>query len=300
MPALPAYDMPFSSYAEATAYGKAHGLSTGELGIRYEMARSGKSREDVLPMMSHIMDVMHCAVYDSTHRAGGKAFGYYPYKATEMAKNLPQLPTLLQAIGKVSINASSVFEHTLSIGLVVAAPTGGSCGVIPAAVVELGLDMGLPRETILNGLFAAGLVGIFLSRDATFGCELAGCQAENGSGSAMAAAGVAEMLGASAERSFQAAAVALQNTLGLICDPVACAYVPCVSRNAMAATNAVSAAAMVLSGYAVYVPLDETIRTMMTVGEKMPACHRCTGGGLNLTPTGERLNEENWKYVQSL
>ena len=294
------YDMPFITYKEAVAYGEERGLSAGELGILYEMARSGKSREEVIDMMKYVMRVMHNAVNDSVHRDGGKAFGYYPYKARTVSENIQKLPPALQQIAKISINASAVFEHTLSVGLVVAAPTGGSCGVIPSTIVELGMDMGISEEKILEGLFAAGLVGIFITQDATFGCEVAGCQAENGSGSSMAAAGIASMLGASMKEAFDAAAIALQNTLGLICDPVAGAYVPCVTRNAMAATNAVSAATMVMSGYVVYVPLDETIKTMMDVGRIMPACHRCTGGGLNLTETGKRLNEINEEYINSL
>lgn len=300
VPARERYDMPFETYAEALAYGRAHGLSAGELGIRYEAARSGKSRREVLAMMRRILDVMHRSVLDSTHREGGEAGGFYPYKAREMTENLSSLPPLFAAIGRISANAAAVFEHTLSVGLVTAAPTGGSCGVIPAAVVETGLEMALPEETILRALFAAGLVGIFISQDATFGCEVAGCQAENGSGSAMAAAGLCELLGAPMETAFSAAALAMQNTLGLVCDPIGCAYIPCVGRNAMAASNAVSAASMVLTGYRVYIPLDETIRTMMEVGRQMPACHRCTGGGLNRTPMGRKLSDINQAYIESL
>lgn len=300
VPARETYDMPFTTYKEAVAYGEQHHLSAGELGIRYEMARSGKDRPTILAMMKRIMDVMHQSVIDSTHRAGGKAGGCHPYKATEMAGQLSRLPDVMSVIGRVSTNAAAVFEHTLSVGLVTAAPTGGSCGVIPAAVVELGFDMQLSEEMILRGMFAAGLVGIFISNDATFGCEVAGCQAENGSGSAMAAAGLAEMLDAPLDQAFAAAALAMQNTLGLVCDPIGCAYVPCVGRNAMAATNAISAASMVVSGYRVYIPLDETIQTMMAIGQNMPACHRCTGGGLNLTPSGEAINESTRKYIDSL
>lgn len=100
-------------------------------------------------MMSHIMDVMHASVLDSTHRRGGKVFDFYPYKATEMTKNAENLPNPLKAIGKISINASAVFELTLSVGLVVAAPTGGSCGILPSVVVELGIDLRLLQMLFL-------------------------------------------------------------------------------------------------------------------------------------------------------
>lgn len=300
VPALPEYHLPFRTYREALAYSKEHHLSAGELGIAYETVRSGKSREDVIAMMREIMTVMHTSVQDSIHRPNGMLSGFYPFKAGEVACKNAALPAALSQIAAISTNAISVFEHTLSVGRVVAAPTGGSCGVIPAAVVELGRTLKLPEDAIIRGLFAAGLVGIFVAEDATFGCEVAGCQAENGSGSAMAAAGLAEMLDASPKQAFDAAAIAMQNTLGLICDPIGCAYVPCVTRNAMAATNAISAATLVLSGYNVYIPLDETIQTMMAVGKQMPACHRCTGGGLNLTPSGIELNKKEDLYRKRL
>lgn len=149
MQAFTSYKMPFTNYKEALTYASSQGLSAGELGIRYEMARSGKSRDEVLSMMSHIMDVMHASVLDSTHRRGGKVFDFYPYKATEMTKNSENLPDPLKAIGKISINASAVFAHTLSVGLVVAAPTGGSCGILSSVVVELGIDLGLLQMLFL-------------------------------------------------------------------------------------------------------------------------------------------------------
>ncbi len=300
VPALAAYDMPFRTYKEAVAYAKEHDLTAGELGIVYECARSGKSREQVLAMMREIMDVMHRSVRDSISRPETVLQDIYPLKAGSVSRWNSDLPEALSQIAAISTYAIAVFEHTLTIGKVVAAPTGGSCGVIPAAVVELGIQMGMTEEQIIRGLFAAGIVGIFIAQDATFGCEVAGCQAENGSGSAMAAAGLTEMLGAAAEDAFGAGAIAMQNTLGLVCDPIGCAYVPCVTRNAMAAVNAVSAATLVCSGYKVYIPLDETIQTMMSVGKNMPACHRCTGGGLNLTPSGIRLNEQEQRYRDSL
>lgn len=301
VPALESYNMPFVTYEEAVAYGEEHNMTLGELGLLYEQARSGKSVEEVKALMKDVYDVMWASVEDSTHRPEGSILhNFYEYKAAEMYRNKENLPDILDNIATIGIRASSVFEHTLSVGKVVAAPTGGSCGIIPAAVIGLGKDMGLSEDQIIMGMFASGLVGIFISNDATFGCEVAGCQAENGAGSAMGAAGVADMLGADAKAACDAAAIALQNLLGLICDPVGPAYVPCVTRNAAAAVNSVVSASMMMSGYKAYIPLGESIRIMMQVGLDMPACHRCTGGGLNESPSGIELNKKSDEYLNSL
>ena len=301
VPQLEHYELPFSDYKSALCYSGRNHLTCGELGLHYEIARSGKTEEEVLKMMYDIMDVMRQSVSDSLSRPeGSKMSGYYPYQTPHVQKTLSELPSCIESTAKIGLRAASVFEHTLSRELVVASPTGGSCGVLPAAVVCLGDDMGLSQKQIAMGMFAAGCVGVFISNQATFGCELAGCQAENGAASAMAAAGVADMLRCDAKTAFDAASLALQNTLGLICDPVACAYVPCVTRNSMAAVNAVSAASLACGGYIVYIPLDETIDTMMQVGQEMPLCHRCTGGGLNNTPSGQKLNKINSDYLNSL
>lgn len=301
VPAREKYELPFSSYKEAVAYGKKKQMSVGELGLAYEMARSGKTREELMGRMDLVRTVMRDSVYESM---GGtserKISGYYPVKSPQVASVLGKLPAEAAGTVRIGARAASVFEYTLAAGLVVAAPTGGSSGVIPSAVVCLGEDMGLSEDEVNMALFAAGLVGVFISDEATFGCEVAGCQAENGSASAMAAAGVAQILGGTLEQVFDSAAIALQNTLGLICDPVAAAYVPCVTRNSMAAVNAVSSAGQVVCGFKAHIPLDDTIRTMMQIGREMPPSFRCTGGGLNCCEAGCRLNEQGNEYIKSL
>ena len=174
-------------------------------------------------------------------------------------------------------------------GAVVASPTVGSVGILPAAVVYLGDHMKLSEEEIAKAMFAAGSVGIFVAHQATFGGEVAGCQAECGSASAMASAGVVELMGGSASQAYMAATVTLQNILGLICDAVSVGYEPCNARNAMAVSNAVSTANLVLCGFSVQIPLDETIETMNRVGGQLPVCLKGTYGGLCCTPTGQKI-----------
>ena len=174
-------------------------------------------------------------------------------------------------------------------GAVVASPTVGSVGILPAAVVYLGDNLKLSDDEIASAMFAAGSVGVFVAHQATFGGEVAGCQAECGSAGAMAAAGVVEMLGGTAAQAYTASTVTLQNILGQICDAVSVGYEPCNARNVLAAVNAVSTANMVLCGFSVEIPLDETIETMNRVGRQLPTCLKGTYGGLCCTPTGQKI-----------
>ncbi len=287
------YNMPFTTCDGARAYLQQHPMSAGELGIAYEMARSGKSRDELISNMRHIIKVMRQSAYDSTHNpTDEKIGGFYPLKATELYRNRNALRLVdLGVLNDMFSVAVGVVENVerQKPGVVVASPTVGSAGIIPAAVVGLGDSMGLPEEEIALGMFAAGVIGVFISHLASFSGELAGCQAECGSAGSMAAAGVVELCGGSAEEAFAAAAISLQNLLGLICDPVSVGYEPCNARNSMAVANAMITANMVLAGYKSYIPFDETAETMMRVGRQLPACLKCTHGGLACTTTGLRI-----------
>ena len=145
-------------------------------------------------------------------------------------------------------NDMAVMENGCAHRVVVAAPTAGSSGVIPASVVGVGRTLGRTEGEILDALWAAGLVGAFIANQATFGAEVAGCQAEIGAASCMAAAGVVQLLGGTVEEGFHAAALAMQSLLGLICDPVAgLVEFPCIQRNVTASVMAAAAANMPLS-----------------------------------------------------
>lgn len=185
----------------------------------------------------------------------------------------------------------AMMEVKSSIGLIVAAPTAGSCGVIPGAIFGTAQYMNLDDDKIIKAMLAAGIIGVFISEQATFSAEVCGCQAECGAASAMAAAGLIQLIGGNVKQGIDAASIALQNMLGLICDPVANRVeVPCLGRNVMAATNAFAVANMVISGIDVVIPLDETIKAMYKVGVSLPAELRCTGrGGLSTTETALKI-----------
>jgi len=197
-------------------------------------------------------------------------------------------------LNQIILNVSALMEIKSAMGVIVAAPTAGSCGGLPGAVLGAADVMGCDEIEIAEAMMAAGVIGIFISNISTFAAEVAGCQAECGSGSGMAAAGLATLMGAGAEVSVAAASMALQNSLGMICDPVANRVeVPCLGKNIMAASNAVACANMALAGYDPVIPLDEVIRTMDDVGKRIPSDLRCTAqGGLSITKTSRKIQRK--------
>jgi len=176
----------------------------------------------------------------------------------------------------------------------VAAPTAGSCGALPGAIIGTSTSLGLSQDEMVKAMLAAGLIGVFIAAHATFAAEVGGCMAECGSGSGMAAAGIVELKHGTLDQSLAAASMALQSSLGMICDMIADRVeAPCLNRNVMAATNAIACANMALSGYDHLIPLDEVIETMKKVGDAIPNTLRCTGlGGLAITRTAKRIEAQ--------
>lgn len=285
---------PFFNAAEVSEYQKSAEKSLWQLAMDYETGYGHVTEKEVRDLISRVRDAMRGA---TTAPASEKASpeGFLAYPAREMVRDLKQVHVLdTGVLNQAMLAAVAVMENSCARGIVVASPTAGSSGVVPAAVVSVGDQLGCSDEEIDNALLAAGLVGVFIANQATFGGEVGACQAENGSASAMAAAGVVQLLGGTVEQGFRAASMALQNMLGLICDPVAgMTEVPCISRNVSAMANAVLSANMAVMGFDPVIPLDETILTMGRVGAALPAELRCTcKGGLCTSPTGCRLNEQ--------
>jgi L-serine dehydratase len=197
-------------------------------------------------------------------------------------------------LNRIILYVTALMETKSAMGVIVAAPTAGSCGGLPGAALETADVMGCDDRQIAEALLAASMIGVFISKFSTFAAEVAGCQAECGAGSGMAAAALAALMGAEAEVAVAGASMALQNSLGMICDPVANRVeVPCLGKNVMAASNAVSCANMALAGYDPVIPLDEVIRTMDDVGKSIPSKLRCTAlGGLSVTQTSKKIKEK--------
>lgn len=183
--------------------------------------------------------------------------------------------------------AMAVLETNASMGLIVAAPTAGSSGIVPGTLIAMQEERGFTDEQLIDALFNAGAIGYIAMRNATVAGAVGGCQAEVGVASAMAASAAVELMGGSPRQSLDAASTVLMNMLGLVCDPVGgLVEYPCQNRNAAGVANALIAAQMALSGIEQLIPLDEMMAVMYNVGKRLPAELRETAlGGCACAPS---------------
>lgn len=197
-------------------------------------------------------------------------------------------------VSKAICYAMGELEVSASMGLIVATPTAGASGVLPGVLIALQEEYGIPDEKIMQGLLTASAVGYLVAQNACIAGAEGGCQAEVGTASAMAAAAAVTLMGGSDRQSFTAAGIAIQNLLGLVCDPIAgLVEAPCQARNAAGASNALVAAELALAGVGSVVPFDEVVQAMRAVGRALPDTLRETAkGGIAATPTGCSLAAE--------
>ncbi len=283
--------VPFITCEEMLHYNEDKNLSLWELAIDYESERGNITKAAVFEKMRAILHIMENAI-----QLGLKGTHYHDrilgsqslqFKEQLQKKRLPGG----DANNTIIMYVSAMMEVKSSMGVIVAAPTAGSCGALPGAIIGMGESLDLSEDEKVKGLLAAGLIGVFIAAHATFAAEVGGCMAETGSGAGMAAAGIVVMANGSLNQSLAAASLALQNSLGLICDPIGNRVeAPCLGRNVMAATNAVSCANMALSDYNHLIPLDEVIETMQKVGNEIHHTLRCTNlGGLSVTAAAKEI-----------
>lgn len=196
-----------------------------------------------------------------------------------------------QTINRAMSYAFSCSEVNASMGKICAAPTAGSCGILPAAMLTLCETKGFSDQKAIEGLFTAAGIGEIIARHATLSGAEGGCQAECGSAAAMAAAAMVEMMGGTAEQALSAASIALKNILGLVCDPIAgLVEAPCAKRNASGVVNAMLSADMALAGIESIIPFDEVVGAMYAVGKSLPMTLRETAlGGIAVTETAQRI-----------
>ncbi len=285
--------VPFSTAAEMLAWNEGRGLAMWELAAEYEAARGGTSREEAVAKMGALVDIMEGALKSGLAGTeyADRILGPQAYMIEAARERGALIPC--DILNNIIKSVTAIMETKSSMGVIVAAPTAGSCGCLPGTLLGAGFALGRPKEEISRAMLAAGLVGIFIAEGATFAAEVGGCQVECGAGSGMAAAGLAQLMGGSAAQCADAAAMALQNITGLACDPVANRVeVPCLGKNVMGASNAVAAANMALAGYDRVIPLDETIAAMYDIGLKLPLELRCTFGGLGKSPAALKLLEK--------
>jgi L-serine dehydratase len=189
------------------------------------------------------------------------------------------------------MRALACSQSNASMGRICAAPTAGSCGILPAALITGAEELDCGEEEILRGILTAAAVGKIIVQNATVAGAEGGCQAECGAAAAMAAAALTEMAGGAPEQSLHAAAIAIKNIMGLICDPIAgLVESPCSKRNASGVLNALSSADLALAGVESIIPFDEVVDAMYTVGLAMhPDFKETARGGIAATPTGKAL-----------
>ena len=194
-------------------------------------------------------------------------------------------------INRVMAYALSCSEANASMGKVCAAPTAGSCGILPAVLIGLKEELALDEETVLNGFITAGGLGAIITHNATVSGAEGGCQAECGVAAAIAAAAAVQMCQGSVTQSIAASGFALTNVMGLVCDPVAgLVQIPCAQRNASQAVNALLSADLALAGQQLHIPMDEIVEGMYQVGRQLPPSLRETAmGGLAATKTGRMM-----------
>jgi L-serine dehydratase len=284
----------FRNVAELVELAEKNQVKIAEIMIRQEIEVSGRSREEIIAQMDNNLQVMERAVErglagvkSQTGLTGGDAVLLQKYidSGKSLAGNL-----LLDAVSK----AVATNEVNAAMGIICATPTAGSAGVVPGTLFAVKEKLNPTRMEMIEYLFTTAAFGFVVANNASISGAAGGCQAEVGSAAGMAAAAIVEMAGGTPQQSSDAFAITLKNMLGLVCDPVAgLVEVPCVKRNAMGASNAITAADMALAGITSRIPCDEVIGAMYAIGQTMPSALRETAeGGLAATPTGKRLEEE--------
>jgi len=274
---------------------KEKNLTLSEYIILSECENSGQTREQVYSRMSQMLEVMESSasgglgspIYSNSGLTGGCAYRYHNY----IQKGQSILGSILSDAVQMALSCSEV---NAAMGRIAACPTAGSCGIVPAAVLSIGKHRNCSRDDMIQSLFTASGVGMVIGEHATLAGADGGCQAECGAAAAMAAAAAVHLLGGSDEQAVHGAAIALKNLLGLVCDPV-CGLVeiPCIKRNGISVSVALTAADMAFAGVESYIPFDEVVSSMYAIGKALPQQLRETGqGGLAVTKTALEMYQK--------
>ncbi len=284
-----------SSGAELIDVCKKENIPIWEYTIRAEMEKSELSREDVIDKMRNNLQVMQSSSSLGQEKEIKSVSGLIGGDAYRLRKYADSSNTLIgDFMVKAMARAVSSSEVNAAMGRIVASPTAGSCGILPAVIISAAEKLGKSEEDMINGLFTASGIGIIIAKNATLAGAEGGCQAECGSAAAMGSAAVVEMMGGTPEQALDAAAIVLKNILGLICDPVAgLVEVPCAKRNIAGTVSALTTAEIAMAGVKSKIPFDEVVWAMYKVGRQLPPELRETAqGGIAITPTAQKLKEE--------
>ena len=279
--------VPYTTVDSLIKYSIEHNYDLGKLGLIYEQSQSGLTANEVSKIM-----VDHVNIINKSIEIGLKGTVYrdriLPQQSHLIDEGIKAGKILNNSIvNEIIKNVSAIMESKSAMEVVVANPTAGSCGAVGGVLKAVADEIKASKEELIQAYFAAGLVGIYFAKGPGFSAEEHGCQVECGASAGMAAAGIVQLFGGTAKQAIDAASMAIQNMIGLVCDPIADRVeAPCLGKNVSAAVNALSSATMVAAGFNALIPLDEVISTVSSVSSQMPSCVKCTGkGGLAITKT---------------
>ncbi|GFI45050.1 L-serine dehydratase, alpha chain [Lachnospiraceae bacterium] len=288
--------MDFKSAKELLGLCHENHMAISEVMKRRECTLGETTLEQVQRRMGQVLDIMRNSALAAVENPRKSMGGLIGGEAEKLSRQRRQGKTVGGPVfSRAVMYAMGVLEVNASMGLIVAAPTAGSSGVVPGLLLALQEEYQVPDEKVIAALFNAGAIGYLAMRNATVAGAVGGCQAEIGVASAMAASASVEMMGGEPGQCLDAASTVLMNMLGLVCDPVGgLVEYPCQNRNAAGVANALAAAEISLAGIPQRIPLDEMMAAMYAVGRRLPAELRETAlGGCATTPAGCQLCQGN-------
>lgn len=289
----------YKALADAIRDAESQKKSLAQVALAAESKDQGRTVEDIKAQLMKALVVMRSAIErgltGDLHSASGLVGGDAAKLRTNARGPLADTP-----FRDILTRALAVQEVNAAMGVIVAAPTAGGAGVLPAILTGLAKARSISDEKVVDGLATAGLIGAVVAERASLSGAEGGCQAETGAAAGMAAGAATEMLGGTPSQVGHAVALTMQGTLGLVCDPLGgLVELPCVFRNATGSAIALAGIEMALAGITFAIPVDEVIDVMGEIGREMDVRYRETaGGGLAATPTGRRLAKERLYQIK--
>jgi L-serine dehydratase len=289
----------YKSLADAIRDAEAQKIPLSELALETESRDQGRTVEDIRSALKRALDVMRSAVSQGMTGDLYSASGLVGGDAAKLRTG-PDGPLAGTPFRDILARALAVQEVNAAMGVIVAAPTAGGAGVLPAVLTGLAEARKIKDADVVSALAVAGLIGAVIAERASLSGAEGGCQAETGAAAAMAAGAATEMLGGTPSQVGHATALAMQGTLGLVCDPLGgLVELPCVFRNATGSAIALTGIELAMAGVEFKIPVDEVIDVMGQIGKEMDVRYRETaGGGLAATPTGRRLAKERLVQIK--
>ena len=287
-------ELPYGSLSAMLDYAEKMKMDLGEMGLHYEKYKSGLGDDELTIKMDSLISIMEKSIeigLDGTYWQD-RILPQQSHLINDAEKSGKIITVSL--VNDIIANVTAILESKSAMEVVVANPTAGSCGTVAGVLKAVSDELKSTIAEKIKAYYAAGLIGAYFAKGPGFAAEEHGCQVECGASAGMAAAAIVQLQDGSAQQAVDAASLAIQNMIGLVCDPGADRVeVPCLGKNVSAAVNAYSSATMILAGFDAVIPFDQVLNTVERVGNLMPACHKCTGtGGLAITEAARNLKSK--------